>query len=140
MQDELWKTLAPLAASLAVLGGGLMAWHLRTWRRLAAAELAPREHDFARRQFRRRMQTSGMLVVLGIALVLGCWIRSPLLTLFYWAGVAFWTLWICLLAAADAAASRYHFALAQRDVLLEQLKLQTRLRQTEGDDKPPQPR
>ena len=49
----------------------LMVSHVRAWRRYRSQELADEELEYRRRQFRRRMQTSAMLGILAIAIVVG---------------------------------------------------------------------
>ena len=53
---------------LCVSSAGLLVWHVRAWKRLQDAGIDPRERNFRHRQYRRRMQTSAMLGLLGAAL------------------------------------------------------------------------
>ena len=87
--------MSPLV--LCASSGGLIVWHVRAWKRLQAAEIEPRERDFRRRQYRRRMQTSAMLGVLGVAILVGqllmLWVVSQLFLAIYWGGVLLLLLW-----------------------------------------------
>ena len=70
------------ALVLCVSSAALVAWHIRAWKQLQHAEIGPRQRDFRRRQYRRRMQTSALLGVLGVAILIGqllmIWVTSRL--------------------------------------------------------------
>jgi hypothetical protein len=129
--------IVPLA--IAVLGVFLLLWHRRTWRAVEAAGATDTEElAFQRRRYRRRLRTSGLLVVLGIALEGGQWIvpaRHPSFFVFYWFGVAVLATWMMMLAAADAFATRLHVRDELRRQAIERAKLNaelTRLKTTES--------
>ncbi len=129
-----------VALVLCVLSGGLVAWHIRTWKRLQQAEIEPREREFRRRQYRRRMQTSAMLGVLGMAILIGqllmIWITSWLLLAIYWSGLLLLVLWVVLLAVADMTASVFFYSREKNSCLAEQAKLQGELRQAQDEEAP----
>src|ERR1700722_9127067 len=50
---------------------GLMIWHMQAKKLLGGVVTDAREHIFRRWQIRRRMQISGMLGVLGVAIAIG---------------------------------------------------------------------
>ena len=85
------------------------------------AELDAREQNFRRRQYRRRLQTSAMLGVLGGAILVGqlliAWPASESVLVLYWTGVFLLVLWLALLALADMAATRLYYG-RERDKYL----------------------
>ncbi len=109
-----------------------MAWHVRAWKRLQGAGIDPREQDFRRRQYRRRMQTSAMLGVLGVAIFIGqlliAWPASRLFLVIYWSGVLALVLWMALLALADMAATGFYYSREKNNAVVEHAKLQGELR------------
>jgi hypothetical protein len=136
---SLFSTLVSLAILLAA--GGLIVWHVRTWRR---AERKPSEgqgFDYYRRQYRRRMQTSALLAVVAVAIFVGQFItRPPVAVLVFWGGVLLVLFWIGLLAVADVVATKLHFAQLRAHYRVEEAKLQMelrRIRSTRGNGKPP---
>ncbi len=122
-----------VALVLAVSSAGLIAWHVRAWRRLSLAELDAREQNFRRRQYRRRVQTSAMLGVLGGAILVGqlliAWPASESVLVPYWCGVFLLVLWLALLALADMAATRLYYGRERDKYVVEQARLQGQLRQ-----------
>jgi hypothetical protein len=77
------------------------------------------EREFRHRQFRRRMQGSAMIGVLGVMLPLGDLIDSHPWRLAY-AGVMLSLVgWMVLLALADLVATRYHFHRVRQQLLSE---------------------
>ena len=89
------------------------------------------ERDYHRRQFRRRMQSSGMLGVLAVGIFLGQWIAEvarPAIVFIFWGGVALVVVWVALLAVADIVATKHHYGRLRQGVLIEQAKLQAQLR------------
>lgn len=109
----------PLAILLLVAALALIAWNLIAHRRDLQADLDPLERVFRRRQLRRRLQTSSMLGLLGLAIAIGATIshrQHPLGFVLFWCGVLCWLLWIVLLDLGDAWSSRRHFRrLEQRE-------------------------
>lgn len=112
MQNNIWVSLG-VGLLLAGFGSALISQHIVTWRRHQDdPDLAPPDIDFFRRQFRRRVQTSGMLVLLGLMLPIGdgllIWGREPRISAAYWLCVLFITLWVMALAAGDWLVTRIH--------------------------------
>jgi hypothetical protein len=128
MTVEGWSWIV-LSLVLLAAAGVMMALHARAWRTLQniCDELAPGELDYRRRQFRRRMQTSGLLGLLGLVLFAGQWIESPPFPI--WAFALFWALvlvlvfWLGLLALADIVASQYFFGQVRHDYRVAEAKL-----------------
>lgn len=126
---------AILAAALLVLAAGLIWSHLRTWRRAQAQELEPEEHDYRRRQFRRRMQASAMIGIVGGCLVIGALIpedKWPTAFVIFWFGVILLVLWIMLLAVGDIVSTRMFVAHMDRERIVEQAKLEAELRRAKA--------
>jgi len=128
---------------LLVSGGGLMAWHVVAWRRWRSQDVEARERNYRRRQFVRRMQTSAMLGLLGVAIIVGQvltpWLRSLMFTVLFWGGVLVLVLWMGLLALADIVATQQHFGRLHNETLVERAKLQAearRLQAGQGNGKP----
>ena len=121
-----------VALILCLSAAALIFWHIRTWRALQSEPLGPRERDFRRRQYRRRMQTSAMLGVLGAAIFVGqllmLWIHSRLFFAIYWGGVLLLVLWMALLALADIVATQFHYSREKTENVIERAKLQAEIR------------
>lgn len=122
-----------LSAILLIASAVWMVRHIQLWNRVRDTVLDARELDFRRRQFIRRMQTSGLMAVLAVAMFAGCWLtQPPLLVLFYWLMVVGLTGWLMLLAAADMLATRIHFARMEDECKVAQSRLRSQLRQMRG--------
>ena len=121
------------ALFLGVASAGLIAWHIRAWKRLQSTEIDARELNFRRRQFRRRIQTSAMLGILGVAIFVGQLLMtgmpSRLLLIAYWCGVLALVLWLAILALADVVATSFHYSRERNNSIVEQARLQGELRQ-----------
>ena len=120
------------ATSLLLLGlsGFLLDMHRRSWR---AAEqdgsLSERDRRFAQSQYRRRMQASAIIGVLGAAI--GVWplVRQrPWPMLIYAASLAGACVCILLLAAIDVLATRQYYARLRNEQLAAQVKLARELK------------
>lgn len=104
------RWLTPLL--LATLALGLIASHVVAWRRAQRQQLPATELEFRRKQFRRRVQASGMLALAAAAVGLGQWIpwrERPSLYVAFWFGTGVLLLWVVALALGDAWASSIHF-------------------------------
>jgi len=108
--------------STGFFGGGviltaivLMASHLHGRRAIAGEDFEPVEADYRRRQFRRRVQASGMLALVGVAILAAGWVpRTPRWYAGYWSVVLLLTLWVAILAAADAVATYTYMSRVRR--------------------------
>jgi hypothetical protein len=133
---------------LLLVSGVLMLGHWRSWRASRQRELPPAEYDYRRRQFRRRMQASGMIGIVGIALFVGVafflgreslfpWIEDVVVIVAYWLAVLLIIVWMGLLALVDVWASRRYVGRLLDDDLLEQTKLHANLyRQSRAKQNP----
>jgi hypothetical protein len=127
---------------------GLMAWHVRAWRASARSADDQEEFLYHRRQFRRRMQTSAMLGVLGVGVLVGRLLMNlPLPRVFllsYWAGVLLLLVWLALLALVDIWATKFYFGRLRDRVRLEQAQLRAvaerRLAERDNGQPPPHER
>ena len=129
MEMELLPALM-LGLLLLAAAAGLIASHVRTWHRARGNELESVEQDYRRRQYRRRLQASGMIGLVGILLPLGTLIPlqlHPSLFVFFWFGVMLLTVWIMLLALGDMFSTRNFARRAQRENLVRQAKLRAEL-------------
>jgi hypothetical protein len=119
--------------SLALLGlsGLLLDQHRRSWRNVENDPKLPAiERRYALSQYRRRMQASGIIGLVGVAVGVGPMVpHRPWPMAFYLAFVAGSCLAIVVLAALDAWATRQHFARLRTQTMAEQLKLVRELRQ-----------
>ena len=140
-----WTSLL-VSLLLLLVAIGLMLSHLHAWRRVrrrkssadddTETKLEAEEFDYRRRQFRRRMQTSTMLGLLAVAILVGQWLESqtgsPLWELAFWGFVLLLVVWICLLALVDAWATSYHFGRIRQNHTMEQARLQAQVRRAQS--------
>ena len=112
----------------------MMISHVRSWRAARQQELDAEEFDYRRRQFRRRMQTSAMLGVLAVAMLVGyvltLWLGSRVFALAFWSAIILVVLWTCLLALVDMWATKHYFGRVRHDTLVEQAKLRAEIRRS----------
>ncbi len=124
--------IATYIVSLLLIGlsGALLDMHRRSWHRAQAnKELAPAELRFALSQYRRRMQASGIIGVLGVAV--GCEPlipHEPVAFVLYLASILGACVAIVVLAAMDAWSTRQHFARLSSEQLAAEVKLARELR------------
>lgn len=101
-----------LAAGICLFGGGLMKWHRDAWaRQQEDTSLEPSEFLFFQSQYRRRMQASAMLLILGLLLnasneFLIPWQKFPLFFFVYVVLMLGLIAWMVLLAMLDFFATR----------------------------------
>lgn len=125
-----------VTALLLLAAAALMVSHVRAWRVFQQEGLDAEEHDYRRRQFRRRMQTSGMLGVLSVIVAAGyfltVWLRSGWVALLFGIVLLAMVCWIALLAAVDVWATKHHFSRMRDRCLVEQAKLRAEIRRMEA--------
>ena len=107
-----WIPAVALGTALVLLGCGMMYSHLRAWRRqkLELMEDATDYRHFHGR-FRRRMQTSACLAIVGFLIGVGdnvIWQFGPLASTIFWLMVIVFVCWIAMLALGDLTAVRAH--------------------------------
>jgi hypothetical protein len=112
------------------LSGYMLDMHRHKWREADRnASLPASERRYALTQYRRRMQASGIIGALGMAIMIGPLVpHRPWPFAVYLASLAGSCLAIVLLAALDAWATRQHFARLQSEHLATQAKLAMKLR------------
>jgi hypothetical protein len=124
----------------------VLLWtHSRSWQTHQNTP-DPEERDYRRRQYRRRMQTSGLLAGAAVALLVGQWIPDAVPRTFrilFWGGVVLVVFWVILLALADMVAIYHYYGRLRTSYLVERAKLQAQLRRVQaargnGQDEPPQ--
>ena len=113
-----------LSLILLGLSGFMLHLHRRSWRAAEQdASLAPNERRYALSQYRRRMQASGIIGALGVAI--GCRTivpREPVWLVLYLASILGACLAITVLAGIDAWATRQHFARLRSEHVAAQVK------------------
>ena len=137
--------LPGIIASLAivVLAAGLMVWHLQAWQNAKLAGLDPQERAFRFRQFRRRMQISVMVGLIGIGSAVGQWLMikpyrllaidyGPMTILFVWLVIVVLAAWVIALALVDVWATRVYFGRIRHELFLKQTTLKTKLQQMQS--------
>lgn len=107
------------------LSGVMLDSHRRAWRAAQQdATKSERERRFALAQYRRRMQASGIIGVLGAAIGIGPLVpREPWPLLIYLASLSGACGCIMVLAALDAWATRQYYAHLRNEQLTAQIKL-----------------
>jgi hypothetical protein len=125
-----------LSMTLLIVSAALVVMHVRAWRAVDHGGLGAAEREFHERRYRRRLQSSLMLGVIGLLVLGELWLdvifQDAWARLLYWSGVGLLLLWLLLLAASDWLASRQHYRgqltrlQTERDVLRADLE---RLRQ-----------
>lgn len=131
----MWSHLA-FAAFLLGASAGLLWMHLRAWRASRLESQDEQAFEFRRRQFRRRMQASGMIGVVGIAVAASLAVTAPLMTAGLWLVVLSLVVWMLLLALADMVSSYFYYAQVRARHAAEHASLQAkldRIRKREGN-------
>ena len=133
----MWPTLL---VSAAVVFGSLvlLAWHVKAWREADHGGLSERDYEFFRRQYRRRMQSSGMLGIIGLLILGHLWVRDNSMLALYWTGVLGLLVWPVLLAASDFAASRVHYGSQVADQQTEHLLLKREIEKFRRESQSPE--
>jgi Na+/H+ antiporter NhaD/arsenite permease-like protein len=117
-------------ALILALALGWIVWHVTVWRSVRDQERDEEEKQFQWRRFRRRMQASSMLALVAIGMGAGLHVplaREPSLFVYVWSGVFLLTLWIVVLALADALATRAHAMRVRQDHLVAHDRLKAEL-------------
>ncbi|MEZ6056443.1 MAG: hypothetical protein R3C01_07035 [Planctomycetaceae bacterium] len=107
-----WIPAAIMGVVLVVIGVGLMIWQSGVRRRQQAdTTRSPEEAEFQQRQFRRRTQVSGLLILIGLMIPLGDFCvdwraRGPVAGTIFWISVLALTMWVALLGIGDLLSTR----------------------------------
>ncbi|NOX55863.1 MAG: hypothetical protein GXP27_15755 [Planctomycetes bacterium] len=128
--DDWWVTLG-VGAALIVTGLVMITAHVRAWKRQRqdpALDDFDREHYRAR--YRRRLQTSGLIALLGLLIPLGdapfLWRQGVRISTIFWLAILLLTVWIVLLAIGDIVATRTHARVALSRIRRKQRELESR--------------
>jgi hypothetical protein len=107
---------------------GLLWLHRRSW--VASQDRAPDSEalEFSRKQYRRRVQTSGLMMFIAVAMLGSLWVKRPFLLLLFWGGVALLVLWTCLLATADWLHTRWYYTRLRDDNVAQRAALEAEMR------------
>lgn len=114
-------------ALLLAIAAGLMWHHTHAWN---IAKIQPenlRAIEFARAQYRRRMLASGLVGVVGLAILSAVSIRDAFMAACFWMAMLMLVLWILALAMIDAAQSFKFLRQQHRRHLVERAELQAEL-------------
>ena len=109
-----WMPATFVGIVLVLFGAWLIRSHWRSWRsHTNDPALEPSELDYYRRQFRRRIQASGIILLLGVMIPVGDRMvplntRDASVATAYWLVVLVMTLWVLLLAMGDLVVTRAH--------------------------------
>lgn len=135
---QTWFVSAFFGATIIIVGVLVMRSHYYTWQRQNAdPELDDRERKHLQRRYRRRLQATGLLVVIGVLIPIGdievLFANRPVLFAVYWFVVIALVLWVGLLAVGDLASTRAHSRVSlsrlqqkQRELEREVAELQNR--------------
>lgn len=112
-----------------ILLAALLVWHHQgVWNQACRYSPSAREKDFARRQYRRRTQTSTMIGIVGIAIGAHPWVTNRTAAVVYVVGLLACVGWILLLGCADMFSSWVHFQQLRRRQQAEHAALQAQLK------------
>lgn len=99
-------------ACLVIGGSCALVWHVRSWRRQQQdSETTDAERQYYRRQFGRRVQATGLIILIGILLPVGdlpMWKDYPGSWAFFWMAVLVLTVWLMVLGCRDLLSTRVH--------------------------------
>jgi hypothetical protein len=126
---------------LVLLGLLLQLPHRAAWL-LQQTEFAhdPRELWHHESRYRRRRQTSGLIALTGLLIVVAdlpvVWRQGPLFTTILWIAIGCLCLWIALLAFGDLLATRAHARSAMTRLENTKQQMVNQLQQFRPDAKP----
>ena len=116
----------------------LVRWHWVVWQTAASEDLDDQYRKFLSDQCRRRVQASGMIGLIGVAMFIGQFLsRWPLVNVFHWAGVLLLALWVILLAMADLLITRNYLGRIRRDQILDAMRYYAENNRRDGEDSSP---
>lgn len=121
-------------ACLVVGGIAGLVWHVRGWReRRGDSTLSAAERHYYRRQFFRRLQATGLIVLIGILFPIGdrreLWEDEPRGFAIYWMIVLALAVWVMALGFSDLISTRMH----SRDALSRLRRLRDQQRDLERE-------
>jgi hypothetical protein len=124
-----WFVSAFLGAAIIIVGVLVMRSHYYTWQRQKVdPEIDEREREHLRRRYRRRLQATGLLVLIGILIPVGdiemLFAGRPRLFAIYWFAVIGLVMWVGLLAVGDLASTRAHSRVSRTRLEQKQRELE----------------
>ncbi|QDT44826.1 hypothetical protein Pan241w_49420 [Gimesia alba] len=131
---------------LVLFGAGLIHLHRTSWfHRQHDEDLSDDDYLFFSKQYRRRMQTSSLLVLIGFLIMIGDapympWKSYPGLFAAYWGGILLVAFWVILSAIGDMSASRVRSTnlisrIQDQQRLLEKQLMEMKEKQKQTTDK-----
>lgn len=131
MDSDFWVSLS--ISTLLLAASLWLIWS--HWERLVAVEadenLEKRNRDHLQRRYRRRIQSSTILGVVGVA-ILGGRLFPPdqggLAAAIYWSCLTVLVLWMALLGVADIISTRLYYGRLRRNVEIQRTALEAQLR------------
>jgi hypothetical protein len=127
------RFIAPLVGVvLVLLGGRMLRSHITAWRQQRDdPALGDQERNFYRARYRRRMQTSAMIVFLGILIPVGDYLitlkKAPGWLALFWVIVLLMTGWVIILGMADWLSTAAHTRAALARLRRQQRELEQKL-------------
>jgi len=118
---------------LCIFGLGLTVWQVIFGLARLRREHDENEREFFRHQLRRRVQASGLIAALGLAVGCGELITSQLAGMFYWSAVLMTAFGIGVLALADIIATQYHFRIKRQQQQIEAARLKAEHLKLQGE-------
>ena len=119
---------------LIVVGLSFLRWNVREWQAAKNSDLHDdhdRQHYYKR--FRRRVQTSSLLIFVGVLIPIGDWLiergKNPLVATIFWSVVLLLVLWIMLLAFADMVSTRSYSRVELSKIQQKKRELERQLTQ-----------
>jgi len=118
-----------------IAGGGVIAFGLyllrhqaNSWRKQQSKDLPQKDLDHFQSQYRRRKQTSWLLVVIGVLMVGGDLLltdhKNPLIFVIWVIGLLLLVAWVVLLAVGDWVAIRAYSQAALSEIRMQQMALE----------------
>lgn len=125
-----------VGAGLIAVGSFFMRWHVQEWRREREdPALDDYDKNHYRARYRRRMQTSGMIVSLGVLIPLWDWLweRQFVIAGTIVGFLVFGLLaWVILMAFGDMYSTRSHSQVAMSKVRQKQRELERKVAELRG--------
>ena len=127
-----WIIAATVGSGLFLVGLTMIRAHAKAWNQQkhdTSLDEPDRLHYHQR--FRRRIQTSGLIALLGILIAIGdsplIWGLGPQVSTYYWLAVLALTGWVVLIALGDLGSSRAHTRIALSRVRQKQRELEAQV-------------
>ncbi len=143
---ETWLYTISAGVALVTASVALLWTHRKAWKRQQDnAEIDDAERHYLHAQYRRRMQASGWLTLLGLLIPIGDvlipWVRFPAAFALYWGFAMLVACWVIVLGMLDVRATSAHSRvtferLRREQRSLEQELAQVRSRESNGRDRP----